>query len=115
MGSEHMEGFATMYMRMPMSTSALPIAGTVEVDDQRVTLKFPFTGIEFDLPASCKDTKADFDFKIRGARGDMRLTVQYMRELLCYSGLGRADEDDSPILQFCYYPKHSPMHKLPRF
>ena len=114
MAVERMEGFATMYMRMPMSTSSLPISGTVEVEEQRVTLKFPFTGIEFDLPVGCKDTKADFDFKIRGARGDMRLTVTYMRELLCYAGIGRSDEDDTPILSFCYYPKHSPMSKIPK-
>lgn len=48
------EGQATMYMRMPMSNSNLPIAGTCKVEDKRVTLKFPFTGIEFDLPQSPK-------------------------------------------------------------
>ena len=50
-------GFATMYMRMPMSTSSLPIAGECTVDDKRITLKFPFTGIEFELPSAPKDIK----------------------------------------------------------
>ena len=60
-----MEGFATMYMRMPMSSSTLPIQGTCTVDDKKVSLKFPFTGIEFDLPSSPKEDRNDFDFKVR--------------------------------------------------
>ena len=58
-----MEGFATMYMRMPMSSSTLPIHGRCSVDDQKVTLKFPFTGIEFELPSNPKEGANDFDFK----------------------------------------------------
>jgi len=49
------DGFATMYMRMPMSTTSLPIQGQCTVDDRRLTLKFPFTGIEFELPSSPAD------------------------------------------------------------
>ena len=59
-----MEGFATMYMRMPMSSSTLPIHGRCTVEDQKITLKFPFTGIEFDLPSSRKEGRNDFDFKV---------------------------------------------------
>ena len=58
-----MEGFATMYMRMPMSSSTLPIHGRCSVDDQKVSLKFPFTGIEFELPSPPKEGGNDFDFK----------------------------------------------------
>ena len=60
-----MEGFATMYMRMPMSSSTLPIQGKCTVDDKTVSLKFPFTGIEFELPSSPKEGRNDFDFKVR--------------------------------------------------
>ena len=59
-----MEGFATMYMRMPMSSSTLPIQGKCSVDDKTVNLKFPFTGIEFELPSSPKEGRNDFDFKV---------------------------------------------------
>ncbi len=109
------EGTATMYMRMPMSTSTLPIQGTCTVEDKRITLKFPFTGIEFDLPSSPKEDRNDFDFKIRGARGDMVMTISYVPELKAFNGVGKQDEDDTPVLTFVFYPTDSPMAKLPRF
>ena len=108
------EGFATMYMRMPMSTSTLPINGTCTVDDKRITLKFPFTGIEFDLPSSPKEGRNDFDFKIRGARGDMTMTIGYIAELKCFTGTGRQEEEDSPVLTFFFFPDDSPMRHLPK-
>jgi len=108
-----MEGFATMYMRMPMSSSTLPIGGTCSVDDKRVSLKFPFTGIEFDLPSKPTEDRNDFDFKIRGARGDMTMTIGYIPDLKAFHGCGKQDEDDTPVLTFVFYPEGSPMNKLP--
>ena len=104
-----------MYMRMPMSSSSLPIQGTCNVDDKRVTLKFPFTGIEFELPKAPKSDQNDFDFKIRGARGDMTLTIGYNKDLSCFHGVGRQEEDDSPVISFVFYKESSPMSKLPKF
>lgn len=109
-----LEGFATMYMRMPMSLSTLPIQGTCTVNDKKVTLKFPFTGIEFDLPSAPKEGRNDFDFKIRGARGDMTLTIGYVAELNCFTGTGKQEEDDSPVLSFVFFSPDSPMSKLPK-
>lgn len=108
------DGFATMYMRMPMSTSTLPVQGSCTVDDRRITLKFPFTGIEFDLPGTPKENRNDFDFKIRGARGDMTMTISYVAELKAFTGVGRQDEDDMPVLTFCFFPVESPLSRLPR-
>ncbi|KAK2173200.1 hypothetical protein NP493_893g01078 [Ridgeia piscesae] len=108
------EGYATMYMIMPMSTSTLPIQGECFVDDRKVTLKFPFTGIEFELPTSPKEGRNDFDFKIRGARGDMTLTIGYVEKLRCFTGRAVADEDDKPALTFVFFPDDSPMSRLPK-
>lgn len=113
--AQHYDGFATMYMRMPMSSSTLPVLGSCTVDDKRITLKFPFTGIEFDLPGSPTDSKQnDFDFKIRGARGDMTMTIGYVDELKAYTGVGKQEDDDMPVLTFCFYPPESPLSRLPR-
>ena len=108
------DGYATMFMRMPMSTQALPIQGSCLVDDKRVTLKFPFTGIEFDLPSKPQEGRNEFDFKIRGARGDMTMTIGYISELKAFTGCGRPDEEDNPVLTFVFYPSDSPMSKLPK-
>jgi len=128
--ASHFDGFATMYMRMPMSTSSLPIQGQCIVDDRRITLKFPFTGIEFELPdppstilhrqlerqaVGDKTPVPDFEFKIRGARGDLTMTIGYVAELRTFTGVGRQEDDsDLPVLSFCFYPPDSALALLPR-
>ena len=83
MSKEQYEGFATMHMRMPMSSSSLPIQGHCSVENRRVSLRFPFTGIEFDLPsAPSEQTAAVFDFVIRSQKGrDMTVTVSRLEDL----------------------------------
>jgi hypothetical protein len=108
-------GFATMYMRMPMSSSTLPIQGQCTVEDRRITLKFPFTGIEFDLPGQPRENRNDYDFTIRSSRGDMTMTIGYIGELKAFTGIGRMEpDDDAPVLTFCFYSAESPLNRLPR-
>lgn len=106
-----------------MSTSSLPIQGQCTVDDRRITLKFPFTGIEFELPSSpaaviygCETSVPDLDFKIRGARGDLLVSIAFVAELRAFTGLGRQDDDDAdlPVLSFCFFAPDSPLSRLPR-
>ena len=108
-----MEGQTAMYMRMPMSSSKLPVVGKCKVDGRRVTLSFPFTGIEFDLPTTPSERANDYDFRIRGTMGDMAMTIGYVPELKCYHGIGRIDDDTHPALTFTFYSEDSPMNKLP--
>ena len=74
-----------MYMRMPMSNSTLPVHGACVVDDKSVTLKFPFTGISFELPRQPEESCNDYDFTIKGQRGEMNLTIGYIKELQCFA------------------------------
>jgi len=110
------EGFATMHMRMPMSSSSLPIQGHCSVDNRRVTLRFPFTGIEFDLPTVPSEQSAtDLDFLIRSQKGrDMTVTVSRMDDLSAFIGYGREDGDDHAVLTFVFYSADSPLSRLPR-
>lgn len=61
-----------------------------------------------------QEDRNDFDFKIRGSRGDMTLTIGYIKELKCFTGKGKLDEDDNAVLTFCFYDDHSPMKHLPK-
>jgi len=126
-GGATYRGFATMYLRMPMSSSTLPVQGQCTVDDRRVTLKFPFTGIEFDLPGQPRENRNEYDFTIRSAKGDMTMTIGYVSELRAFTGTGRMDvggaggggggdrddHDDTPVLTFCFYAADSPLNRLP--
>jgi len=124
MTAAQFDGFATMYMRMPMSTSSLPIQGQCTVDDRRIALRFPFTGIEFELPSSPASviyagaeatSVPDLDFKIRGTRGDLLVTMTFVPELRAFTGVGRQDDDtDLPVLSFCFFAPDSPLSRLPR-
>jgi hypothetical protein len=131
-GQHYYEGFATMYMRMPMSTSTLPIQGQCTVNDRRVMLRFPFTGIEFELPATPasilhrrplfrETSPPEYDFKIRGVRGDLLVTIRYIGELNAFAGVGIQQEEHGdgsngqPALTFCFYsPSESLLSRLPR-
>ena len=91
--------------------------GQCSVDDRRVTLKFPFTGIEFDLPGQPRDNRHEYEFTIRSAKGDMTMTIGYVGELRAFTGTGRmdvGDHDDTPVLTFCFYADDSPLNRLPR-
>ena len=107
-----MEGLATMYMRMPMSTSTLPIQGNCTVNAKLVCLKFPFTGIEFELPGF-PPAGSECAFKIHGAKGDMLITIDYIKDLDCFSGVCKQEEDDYIPMRFTFWGPDSPMRYLP--
>lgn len=111
------EGFATMFMRMPMSASSLPIQGSCQVTGKRLCLRFPFTGIEFDLPRSPEGEWGDeIEFKIRGACGDMVVVLGYVSELQAFKGIGKLEslENDVPLLTFFFFRPDSPLSHLPK-
>lgn len=98
-----------------MSSSSLPIQGQCVVDNKRVTLKFPFTGIEFDLPTSPSEQPTDFDFVIRSQKGkDMTVTIGQLPDLKAFVGYGREDGEESAVLTFVFFASDSPLSKLPR-
>ena len=106
------KGFATMYLQMPMCAQPLPVQGTCAVEDKKVVLTFPFSGTEFELPSRPMEGRNDFDFKIRGARGNMTMTIGYIKELRVFTGVGRMDEADDPSLSFVFFSSDSAMNKL---
>jgi hypothetical protein len=57
---------------------------------------------------------ADFDFKIRGARGDLLMSIRYVPELKAFTGIGRQEDDEQPVLTFCFYSSESLLSRLPR-
>lgn len=98
-----------------MSSSSLPIQGQCVVDNKRVTLKFPFTGIEFDLPTAPAEQTSDFDFIIRSQKGkDMTVTIGGLPDLKAFVGYGREDGEEAAVLTFVFFKPDSPLAKLPR-
>ena len=63
------EGIAVMYMTMPMATQTLPILGSCSVQDKKITLKFPLSGVSFDLPEAPREGGNDIEFKV--SKGNM--------------------------------------------
>ena len=104
-----MEGFATMYMRMPTSTSTLPLQGNCTVNAKLVCLKFPFTGIEFELP-SIPSALSECAFRIRGAKGDMVITIDYIKDLDCFSGVCKQEEDNFIAMRFSFWGPDMVLH-----
>ena len=137
-----MEGFSTLFMRIPMCTTVLPIQGQCQVRGRKVLLKFPFTGIEFELPSDLStgsetetpddppkcatsseipserqtgtdsDSDSELTFKIRATNGDMLMTIHYVQDLQCFRGIGKSVEDGLPVVRFIVWNKESDMEKL---
>ena len=107
-------GTATMFMSMPMSTQALPINGTCDVDDKKVTLHFPFTTITFDLPDKPKEGSSDTVFKIVSKNCNLDVTVSYIKELDCFTGKGTDTKANDDVVTFTFYKSSNPMAKLPK-
>jgi hypothetical protein len=62
----------------------------------------------------CVVSAADFDFKIRGSRGDLLIAIRYVPELRAFTGVGRQGGEGQPSLTFCFYQKDSLLTRLPK-
>lgn len=103
------EGIAVMYMTMPMSAQTLPIQGRCQVNDKKISLQFPLSGVSFDLPESPKEG-AKMEFKMAGGTGEMTLTIQYKHEMNAFIGHGRSGAQN--LMSFCFYKPESPLKAL---
>lgn len=104
------EGIAAMYMSMPMAQQGLPILGHCHVEEKKISLKFPLSGISFDLPSAPAEGSGHMDFKMTGARGEMSLHIQYLSDLKAFLGEGK--QDGHIVLTFLFYSPGSPLKSL---
>ncbi len=51
---------------------------------------------------------------VQSSWGETNFDVTYVSELDCYRGVGRQEDDDSPVLAFTFYSAKSPLCKLRR-
>ena len=42
------------------------------------------------------------------------MTIGYVEDLKCFTGVGKLEEENEPVLSFCFFPDESPMSKLPK-
>lgn len=95
------EGIATMYLSMPMAAQALPVLGTCQVSDKKMTLKFPLSSVSFDLPEAPYESGKDMEFKMAGPRGEMTLKLSYKSDLRAFMGQGV--QEGQNVLTFIFY------------
>ena len=93
------EGIAVMYLNMPMCAQPLPIFGSCEVVDKKISLKFPLTNISFDMASAPQDGK-DVDFKVAGPKGDMALKIAYKSDMRAFVGQGQ--QDGANVITFSF-------------
>ena len=101
MAAVYYEGIATMYMTMPMSSSTLPVMGKCTVENTRISLKFPITGVSFDLPEAPRDGGREVEFKMSGGKGEMTLNIAYKADLQAFVGHGK--QDGVTVLSFIFF------------
>lgn len=90
-----------MYLSMPMAAQALPVLGTCQVNDKKMTLKFPLSSVSFDLPEAPYESGKDMEFKMAGPRGEMTLKLSYKSDLRAFMGQGV--QEGQNVLTFIFY------------
>merc|ERR1712121_280416 len=95
------EGIASIYMSMPMANQTLPLIGTCTVQDKKVSLKFPLSGVSFDLPQAPTEGGAEMEFKMTGARGELTLKIGYRSDIQAFFGKGI--QDGLVVMSFVFY------------
>lgn len=99
------EGVAAIYMTMPMAQQALPLLGTCNVNEKKISLKFPLSGVSFDLPEAPSEGGKDLEFKMNGPKGEMTLTIVYRADAGAFIGQGK--QDGQTLLSFVFYKPDS--------
>ena len=107
-----MEGFATMFLRVPTCFMTLPLQGKCRVEGKKARLQFPVTRIEFELPSEPTLAGGDCAFKIMAPRGNLMVTLHYVQDTQCYVGVGRQEQDRAMVLKFYFWKKDSKMGTL---
>lgn len=104
------EGIATMYLAMPMSQQMLPVFGSCTVDGKKISLKFPLSGVSFDLPEAPAENSKDMEFKMSGGKGELTLNISYKADMKGFVGAGK--QDGQTVLSFVFYDADSPLKHL---
>jgi len=104
------EGVATIYMTMPMANQTLPLMGTCSVTEKKVSLKFPLSGVSFDLPQAPSETGAEMEFKMTGARGELTLKIGYRQDIQAFFGKGI--QDGLVVMSFVFFRPNSTLRHL---
>lgn len=104
------EGIAAMYMSMPMAAQTLPLLGQCAVDDKKISLKFPLSGVSFDLPQAPSKSGQPMEFKMQGAKGEMTLNIGFKADMGAFVGTGK--QDGYNVLTFVFYDTNSPLRHL---
>lgn len=99
-----------MYMSMPMAAQTLPILGSCLVEDKRISLKFPLSGVSFDLPEAPREGGRDMEFKMSGGRGELTLNISYKAEMGGFVGQGR--QDGMNVISFVFFRPDSPLKHI---
>ena len=117
LGNMKASGFAVMHMKMPMTSSTLPLKGSCTVHGKEVTIELPTTKTSFKLSEQPKVPKKPAEFGIetlmKTPTGQtFTINIRYIAELECFVGTGKEDGATSPTLTFCFFDDKSPMNKL---
>ncbi|CAD5118264.1 DgyrCDS6983 [Dimorphilus gyrociliatus] len=94
-------GVATMYLAMPMSAQNIPVLGSCVVEDRKVQLKFPISGVSFDLPETPKEGTGELEFKMAGSQqSEMLLKIKWNAGLKAF--LGSCSQNGKPQFNFIF-------------
>ncbi len=99
------EGISTMYLSMSMCSQSLPLLGSCQVNDKKLSLRFPLTTVSFDLPESPYEGMRPAKLNMTGPRGEMTLNIAFHAESGAFTG--QCTEGGQKTMSFVFYKPSS--------
>ncbi|ELT97483.1 hypothetical protein CAPTEDRAFT_193442 [Capitella teleta] len=106
----YFEGSAILFSSFSPDHCRVPIKGSCSVWNQKVTLRFPATGAEFDLPRLLCKEMGRHEFEISHHQGQVMVMLEYIPELDAYHGIGHIGR--TTVWDFTLYHPDNPLAKL---
>jgi len=104
-------GHATMNMRLPMTSTVIPVRGDCEVHGEKLKIMVLSNTLTLGMPSKPSEDDMTYNINFEG-EGKFTIKVKYISSLQCYKGSATLDGKDEPSVTFTFASKDSPLAAL---
>jgi len=104
-------GHATMNMRLPMTSTVIPVQGTCEVHNDKLKIMVLSNTLTLGMPGKPNEDDMTYNISFEG-EGKFTIKVKYISSLQCYQGSATQDGKDEPSMKFTFASADSPLAAL---
>merc|ERR1711942_61531 len=104
-------GHATMDMRLPMTSTIIPVQGECEVHNDKLKIMVLSNTLTLGMPGKPSEDDMTYNINFEG-EGKFTIKIKYLSSLQCYRGSATMEGKDDPSVTFTFANKDSPLAAL---